>query len=121
MDPAMARAQGATPPAWQGRSRWSLLLDVLVGWRPLRDRVVQLLGLLAAVLRPSQVRARLERLRALRHVDALPTTSQVLVAGRDQMFLGAAVETKLFYRSQGIPWIFHNLRRFLSGPATMLD
>ena len=28
---------------------------------------------------------------------------------------------KIFYRSQGIPWIFHNLRRFLSGPATMLD
>src|SRR4029453_11606909 len=30
-------------------------------------------------------------------------------------------ETKLFYRSQGIPWIFHNLRRLLAGPATMLD
>ena len=27
----------------------------------------------------------------------------------------------MFYRSQGIPWIFHNLRRFLAGPATMLD
>jgi hypothetical protein len=67
------------------------------------------------------VRKRLERLRALGHVDAVPTIGQLLVAGRDQMMVGAAEETKLFYRAQGIPWIFHNLRRFLSGPATMLD
>jgi hypothetical protein len=37
------------------------------------------------------------------------------------MMVSAAEETKLFYRSQGIPWVFHNLRRFISGPATMLD
>jgi hypothetical protein len=37
------------------------------------------------------------------------------------MIAGAAAETKLFYRSLGIPWLFHNLRRFVSGPATMLD
>src|SRR5690606_11055 len=47
--------------------------------------------------------------------------AQLLVAGRDQMMISAAEETKVFYRSQGIPWIFHNFRRFLSGPATMLD
>jgi hypothetical protein len=37
------------------------------------------------------------------------------------MIGSAAAETKLFYRSQGIPWVFHNFRRFVSGPATMLD
>jgi len=37
------------------------------------------------------------------------------------MIVSASTETKMFYESQGIPWIFHNLRRFLSGPATMLD
>ena len=51
----------------------------------------------------------------------MPTVPQLLVAGRDQMIVGAAAETKMFYRSQGIPWVFHNLRRFISGPATMLD
>ncbi len=51
----------------------------------------------------------------------VPTVPQLLVAGRDQMIVGAAAETKMFYRSQGIPWVFHNLRRFISGPATMLD
>ena len=37
------------------------------------------------------------------------------------MMVSAVEETKLFYRSQGIPWVFHNLRRFISGPATMVD
>ena len=37
------------------------------------------------------------------------------------MMVSAAEETKLFYRSQGIPWVFHNLRRLISGPATMAD
>jgi hypothetical protein len=118
---SMASAQGATPPAWLGRSRWQLLADVVGGWRQNWDKLVQLAGLIAAMFRPGLVRRRLERLRGLGHVDAIPTTSQLLVAGRDQMFVGAAEETKIFYRSQGIPWVFHNLRRFISGPATMLD
>ena len=34
--------------------------------------------------------------------------------------VSAVEETRIFYQSQGIPWVFHNLRRFLSGPATLL-
>jgi hypothetical protein len=119
--PSMAARQQATPPAWLARSRWALLADVLVGWALFRDRLVQLLGLVAGFLRPSLVGQRLARLRDLGHVDALPTTAQLLVAARDQMILSATEETRLFYASQGIPWTFHNLRRFLHGPATMLD
>jgi hypothetical protein len=118
---SMAETQGATPPAWLGRSRWRLLADVIGGFRGNWDKLVQLVSLLAAYVRPRLVRRRLERLRALGHTDAIPTVAQLLVAGRDQMMVSAAEETKLFYRSQGIPWVFHNLRRFLSGPATMLD
>lgn len=117
----MSQIQGATPPAWIGRSRWALLKDIVGGWSQARDRLVQLLGLLLAFVRPGLVRSRLERLRALGHIDVVPANAQILVAGRDQMFLGAVEETRMFYRSQGIPWIFHNLRRFLSGPATVLD
>jgi hypothetical protein len=118
---SMAERQGATPPGWRGRSRLRLLADVLGGWRQNADKLRQLASLLTAFFRPRLVRRRLERLRALGHVDAVPTIGQLLVAGRDQMMVGAAEETKIFYRAQGIPWIFHNLRRFLSGPATMLD
>jgi len=118
---SMAATQGATPPAWLGRSRWRLLRDVMGGFRQNWDKLVHLLSMLAAYVRPGLVRGRLERLRALGHADATPTIAQLLVAGRDQMMVSAVEETRLFYRSQGIPWIFHNLRRFISGPATMLD
>ena len=117
----MAERQGATPPPWRGRSRVRLLADVLGGARQNWDKLRQLASLVAAYFRPRLVRRRLERLRALGHIDAVPTIGQLLVAGRDQMMVGAAEETKIFYRAQGIPWIFHNARRFLSGPATMLD
>jgi hypothetical protein len=83
--------------------------------------VVQLVGLLVAFFRPSLVRARLERLRALGHIAVIPTLPQLLVAARDQMMLSASAETRLFYQSQGIPWVFHNVRRFIAGPATMMD
>jgi hypothetical protein len=118
---AMAESQGATPPAWLGRSRWRLFGDVVGGLRQNWDKLRQLISMLAAYFRPGLVRRRLERLHALGHVDTTPTIPQLLVAGRDQMIVSAAAETKLFYRSQGVPWVFHNLRRFVSGPATMLD
>jgi hypothetical protein len=121
MENTMAEIQGATPPPWLGRSRWRLLGDVIGGWRQNLDKLRQLAALLVAFVRPALVRRRLERLRALGHVDAVPTLAQMLVAARDQMIVSAVAETRIFYRSQGIPWIFHNLRRFLSGPATVLD
>ncbi|HXI56248.1 MAG TPA: hypothetical protein VNO55_09325 [Polyangia bacterium] len=118
---SMAETQQATPPPWLGRSRWALLADIVGGWRQARDRLVLVASFFATLFRPSRVRARLQRLRGLGHIDVVPTTAQLLVAARDQMMLGAAVETKLFYESQGIPWVFHNVRRFLSNPATMID
>ncbi len=118
---SMAEAQGATPPSWRGRGKLGLLADVIGGLRQNRDKMVQLGGLLLALARPGRVRARLERLRELGHIDCVPTLPQLLVAGRDQMIVSASTETKMFYESQGIPWVFHNVRRLLSGPATMLD
>ena len=118
---AMAQRQGATPPAWLGQSRLRLFLNSLGGPRQNWDKLRQLLAMLAAYVYPPLVHQRLQRLHALGHIDALPSIAQLLVAGRDQMIISASAETKVFYRSQGIPWIFHNVRRFLSGPATMLD
>src|SRR5262249_42442997 len=78
----MAARQGAPPPAWLGRPRWRLLLDVLGGIRANVDKLVQLVGLLAAYVRPSVLRARFERLRALGHIDVVPTWAQAVLAGR---------------------------------------
>ncbi|HMC95407.1 MAG TPA: hypothetical protein VKO16_11615 [Polyangia bacterium] len=118
---SMAERQGATPPPWLGRSRWRLWADVVGGLRQNWDKLVQALALCAAYFRPALVRRRLVRLRALGHIETIPTIAQLLVAGRDQMMVSATEETKIFYRNQHIPWVSHNLRRFLSGPATMLD
>jgi len=98
-----------------------LLTAVVGGFRQNLDKIVQWAALSLAFFRPRLVRRRLELLRGLGHIDAIPTLPQLLVAGRDQIMVSASDETKIFYRSQGIPWIFHNLRRFISGPATMLD
>jgi len=118
---SMAGRQGATPPPWLGRPRWRLWTDVLGGLRQNWDKLVQTLALCAAYFRPALVRRRLVRLRALGHIETIPTIAQMLVAGRDQMMVSATEETKIFYRAQRIPWVSHNLRRFFSGPATMLD
>jgi hypothetical protein len=118
---SMAELQRATPPPWLGRPRIALLADVVRGSRRRWERTRQLVALFLGMLAPTRVRRRLERLRALGHVASIPTTAQILVAARDQIILSASAETKLFYASQGIPWVFHNLRRFISGPATMLD
>lgn len=117
----MAERQSATPPPWLGRSQAALLGDVLFGGRPWWGRVTQLGALISGLLRPSVVRGRLERLIHLGHIQLAPSLAQLLVASRDQMFLGAVEETRLFYASQGIPWTSHNLRRMISGPATLLD
>jgi len=118
---SMAERQGAMPPPWLGRSRLRLWADVVGGLRQNWDKLVQVLALCAAYLRPALVRRRLVRLRALGHIETIPTIAQLLLAGRDQMMVSATEETKIFYRNQRIPWVSHNLRRFLSGPATMLD
>lgn len=117
----MAKVQGATPPAWRHRSRWRLLADAIGGIRQNWEKLAHLVSLVVAYFWPALVRRRLERLRSLGHIESVPSIAQLLVAGRDQMMVGAAEETKIFYRSQGIPWVFHNLRRFIAGPATMLD
>src|SRR3954454_2561818 len=103
---SMAEIQQATPPPWLGRSRWRLLADVVGGWRQLRDRVVQIGGVLAGLFCPPLGRSRLQRLRALGHIDVVPSIAQLLVAARDQMMIGATEETKIFYQTQRIPWVF---------------
>ena len=113
--------QGNTPPNWLGRSRWSLFLDVVGGVRQNIAKVVEIYRMVAAMVRPSKVRQRLERLKRLGHCEHIPTLSQLLVASRDQLSFSLGADTKEFYRSQGVPWVFHNIRRFIAYPTTMMD
>jgi hypothetical protein len=117
----MAQIQNATPPRWLGRRRLSLLGDVIGGWRQNREKLAQLAGLLVTFFRPGVVRARVRRLKDLGHCDEVPTVSQMLVASIDQLTFSLGGDTKEFYRSQGIPWVFHNVRRLIAYPTSMMD
>jgi hypothetical protein len=117
----MADRQGATPPSWLGRSKWRLFWAAFGGLRQNWDKLVQLLSLIAAYFWPPIVRRRLLRLKDAGHISHTPSLAQLLVAARDQMLLSAIEETRIFYAAQKIPWRFHNFRRLLSGPATLLD
>ena len=117
----MNMRQGNTPPNWLGRSTWSLLSDVIGGHRQNWSKLIEIGRMLGAMMRPSLVRKRLIRLQSLGHCDSIPTMPQLLVASRDQLSFSLGADTKEFYKSQGIPWVFHNFRRFLAYPTTMMD
>lgn len=117
----MNQVQHNTPPTWLDRSVWTLCMDVVGGWRQNRDKIADVFRMLSAVVRPSVVHRRLDRLRELGHCEATPTLSQLLVAARDQLSFSLGADTKAFYQAQGIPWTFHNLRRFFAFPTTMMD
>ncbi len=73
------------------------------------------------MLRPWVVRRRLNKLKELGLCDHTPTIPQLLVASRDQLSFSLSEETKMFYESQGVPWVYHNFRRFIGFPTTMMD
>lgn len=121
MTTGMNQRQGNTPPTWLGQSAGSLFVHVVGGWRQNRDKILEIFRMVGAILRPSQVRRRLTRLRDLEHAEVIPTLAQVLVASRDQLSFSLGADTKEFYRAQGIPWGYHNFRRFVAYPTTMMD
>ena len=96
---------------------WASIGGLRQNW----DKLVDLTRVLTTMLRPSIVKARLMRLQALGHCEALPSVPQLLIAARDQLTFNLGADTREFYRAQGIPWGFHNVRRFVAFPTTMMD
>ena len=117
----MAERQKATPPKWMGKTRLRLLWSVLAGGRATLHKIWNTFYTLSCWFGNPAAKRRVQRLKDLGYSEHVPSISQMLVAGRDQILIGATDETKEFYESQGIPWAFHNFRRFLQDPSTMLD
>ena len=117
----MNHVQGNTPPKWLGRSAVLLFWDVIGGVRQNAHKALEVARMLGAILRPSVVRRRVERLRGLGHCEQIPSMAQLLVASRDQLSFSLGADTREFYRAQGIPWGYHNFRRFVAYPTTMMD
>lgn len=108
-------------PKWVGQSRIDLLRLSLGGWEQILDNIRQAAHILVSLFNPFRIRKRLIRLQQFGHLEALPGICQMLIAGRDQILISAVDETKTFYQKQGIPWVFHNFRRFVACPASMMD
>lgn len=109
------------PPAWIGRTRSSLLASAVGGpgynTRKLRSTVATL----GAYAYWPTVRRRLQRLQRVGLTDSVPSFSQLMLGGQHMMLGAASDETRLFYESQGIGFMFHNFRRFVDYPSAMLD
>jgi hypothetical protein len=98
--------------AWRGRSRWRLLRDVIGGVRQKAGKLRQLVSLLSAYLAPL-VRGRLGATAGAGHRPTFRRSRSCWSRARSDD--GQRGGDKLFYRARD-PVVFHNLRRFISGP-----
>lgn len=110
-----------SPPSWISRTRLSLLMGA-VGGPGYNARKLRSTGAtLGAYLHWPTVRARLQRLRDCGLTESVPSFSQLMVGGQHMMLGASSDETRLFYESQGIGFTFHNFRRLVDYPSSMLD
>ncbi len=112
---------GPDRPHWTALSKARLLSAVLGGPVEWLRKLTGFVGILWTYIRWPVVKARLERLRDRGVIDAVPTAAQIHVAGQQQMLGTASDETRVYYELRGIDFTFHNLRRFLDHPASMMD
>ena len=109
-------------PPWLSQSKLRLLWTCLEGRARNRRKLDNLAHLLSCLLGPDpRPRQRLRAAREKGHIDVVPTTAQLWIAARDQIFLKALGDSRELYRRKGIPWTFHHLRRFLAEPTTLMD
>jgi hypothetical protein len=108
-------------PDWLGRSRLDLFFSVIGGARQNFQKARNIIFLFLSFLDGRSVDRRLQRLLERGHIEAIPTRAQLWIAARDQILVNAVEETKALYQRKGIPWVFHNLRRFIAEPSTMMD
>ena len=111
----------AQRPAWIHKSRLRLLVLALGGPGAGLRKSLSLAKTIGAYLYFPVVRQRLRRLQAAGAIEETPGFCQLMVAGQHMMLGAASDETRLFYEAQGINFTFHNFRRLLDYPSTMLD
>lgn len=69
----------------------------------------------------AKVEARLERLRRLGYIDAVPTRMQRIVGAIDMLRFFIVPCAADYYAEKGLDFRFHTLLRFLDDPASVID
>ncbi len=100
---------------------WALVRQTMGGPAAMADKLRTFTTAVAQYGREDRVRARLERLMALGHIDHVPNRLQRIVGAIDMMrffIIPAAVD---YYEEKGLDFRFHQLLRFLDDPASVID
>ena len=96
------------------------MLDCLGGLRQNADKLRDLVGIFGAIFRPSVVRKRLQRLKELGHCEVIPTLPQLLSLPETNSRSVSEPIQKSSMKPRGFPG-YHNFRRFVAFPTTMMD
>jgi hypothetical protein len=89
--------------------------------RAMASKLVRLARALRSLADAPALSARLERLRALGHVDVAPTRLQLVVGSIDMLRFWITPAAAEYYASLGIDFGFHQVLRVLEEPASMVD
>ena len=111
---------GATTLRLKARP-WDLVRQTMGGPAVMADKLRCFVDALAQYGREDRVLARLERLRALGHIDAIPTRLQRIVGALDMMRFFIVPAAADYYAEKGLDFRFHQLLRFLDDPASVID
>lgn len=100
---------------------WELVRQTMGGPGVMADKLRSFVSAVSHYGREELVRARLERLRALGHIDRVPTRIQRIVGAIDMMRFFIVPAAADYYEEKGLDFRFHSLLRFLDDPASVID
>jgi len=100
---------------------WKLLLQAAGSPWEMAGKARRLASALAVYARGDALDARLERLKHLGYIDAVPTRLQLVVGSADMLRFWIVPAAEDYYESRGIDFGFHQVLRFLDEPASLVD
>lgn len=116
----MTTMNGSTTLRLKARP-WDLVRQTMGGPAVMADKLRCFVDAVASYGREDLVRARLERLRALGHIDTIPSRIQRIVGALDMMRFFIVPAAADYYEEKGLDFRFHQLLRFLDDPASVID
>jgi hypothetical protein len=102
-------------------SPWALVRQTMGGPTAMADKLRAFVDAVSHYGREELVLARLERLRALGHIEVVPSRLQRIVGALDMMRFFIVPAAADYYASKGLDMRFHSLLRFLDDPASVID
>jgi hypothetical protein len=100
---------------------WDLVRQTMGGPAAMADKLRSFVDAVSSYGREELVRARLERLRALGHIEVIPSRIQRIVGALDMMRFFIVPAAADYYQEKGLDFHFHGLLRFLDDPASIID